>query len=91
MKSGIVGNVSSGEADANEAMPSHTTLINESNRVFVMAVSVRRPFLFSNHPEIRISERFAHQSKGLCATEVVVAGVRRAAFPEGGFRGGNEI
>ena len=43
--------------------------------------------LFPYHRERRFGEGLAHESEGLRAAEVMIAGVRGAAFPQGRFLG----
>ncbi len=43
--------------------------------------------LVLQHREVRFRKCFAHERKSLRAAEVVIAGVRRAAFPEFDFGG----
>ena len=40
-----------------------------------------------HHREVGIGEGLAHEGEGLGAAEVVIAGVGRAAFPQGDFGG----
>ena len=50
-----------------------------------------RTFLRLPHVECGFRERLAHERKSLRATEIVIAGVRGAAFPQGNLGGTDEF